>query len=306
MTFNNSLDATNKVLLRKRNNWIAVLSNQIQILELSKSEKIILLKPINPDGGLGSIEHYYHFIFDLLLPIYYLLQKTFPSNLFLLEDFGIFTNQLVRIFPESIQIIDKISLQQNRCSRVQLIGMNPKVVFFKNKILEDFKQNISFRLKVNLRGEANKILLIERLPPDKYFLLDAQSKGGGALRRSIINHAKLASTLASMVKNPFEFYNIQLETISLEAQIDYFDKAAVVIAQHGAGLANCVWMRRKKAVIELNHNELKLNHFRIISKLKQLDYFLYKTESTHIKIDLKKFTSWLLKQSIMKQYFQPL
>lgn len=304
MIFNKLSDSSNEIFLRRRNNWISILRNQIEIVELSKLEKLILLKPTCPDGGLGSVEHYYHFIFDLLLPIFYLLEKTFPDIKFGVKEFGIFTERIVQIFPERVVILDK-NTESIKFKEIELIGMNPKHVFLKKKLLEDFKRSISFKLQVNLNGKANKILLIERVPPDKYFTSNANAKGGGASRRSIINHTELASSIASIVKNQFTFHNLQLEKISLNDQIYYFDRAVVVIAQHGAGLANCVWMRKKSIVIELNNNT-KRNHFRIISKLKQLDYFCYETDHEHININIKDFITWILKQSRINQYFQSL
>lgn len=299
-----TLNKLSNRISRKRDNWICVNTNHIEILQLTKLtklRKVIFLIPVPPDGGGGNIEHYYHFIFDLVLPLFCLSNKTFPNTMFLIEDFGIFTDRLLQIFPESVEIANGVNKQKN-IHETKLIGMNPKYVFLKKEILEDLKQSICSRLKINIREQPRNILLIERMPPDEYFLSKAQVKGGGASRRSIINHAELLSTLASMIKSPFKFHNLQLEKMSFEDQISYFDRALVVIAQHGAGLANCIWMRSEAVVIEFSHDK-NLDHFRLISKLRQLHYFFYKINSRHATIDIEDFTSWLLKQSILKQYF---
>ncbi len=292
-----------KLILKKRRNWISVTINQAQILQLAKPGRAILLRPTPPSESRGNIEHYYHFIFDLILPLFCLLNKTLPNVMFLVEDFGIFTDRLLQIFPECVGIADMANEHKN-AHEIELIGMDPAYVFLTAKMVEAFRKDIIFRLGVNPNGQPNKILLIERLPPDEYFVLKAKIKGSGTSRRSIINHAELLSSLVSMVKNPFELHNLQLEKIPFEDQAYYFDRALVVIAQHGAGLANCIWMRRKAVVIELSDNEKTLNHFRIISRLRQLHYFRDKTNSKHATIDIKDFTSWILKKSRLKQYFQ--
>ena len=67
---------------------LAVHRNQREILLAASGNKQILLVP---RGGVGSIEHYYHFVFDLLLPLYR-LKRNAPSNVeFMIEEFGVLT-----------------------------------------------------------------------------------------------------------------------------------------------------------------------------------------------------------------------
>jgi len=145
-------------------------------------------------------------------------------------------------------------------------------------------------------------LLIERLPPDRYFIEEAQIKGSGASRRSILNHDDLNSTLRSMVREPFVFHNLQLEKITFKEQVDYFSKAKVVIAQHGAGLANCVWMNPKSLVVELT-SYINFDHFSIISKLKQHSYYLYGLSSPHSEVDVDNFADWILGDVKLRNFF---
>ena len=66
-----------------------------------------------------------------------------------------------------------------------------------------------------------------------------------------------------MVDLKFEFYNLKLENIPFKEQIEYFDSATLVIAQHGAGLANLLWMQEKTVVVEFGFKAKK--HFEKIS-----------------------------------------
>ena len=180
--------------------------------------------------------------------------------------------------------------------------MNPNGVYLTHQAIERFSQTIQTKLKVARTNQPNKILLIERLPPSSYFTQNAKNKGGGALRRSIPNHAALASALQAMVKPPFEFHNLQLEKTTLQEQVDYFDKAAIVIAQHGAGLVNALWMRPNSIVVELSYDETR-QHFNVISRLKKHQYHLYRTSAPHAEIDVEHFTNWMLRDCNFGNFF---
>ena len=247
----------------------------------------------------GNIERYYHFIFDLILPLNCLIKKTSPNVIFIVKDFGIYTDRLQYLFPGRIKIENEINIPGNT-KRIHLIGMNPKCVHLRSEALESLKRHICRNLEVVQSSRPNKILLIERLPPDSYFIKYAVRKGGGATRRSILNHEDLTSTLRSMVRAPFEFHNLKLENMTLKEQIHYFDRALVVIGQHGAGLANCIWMRRESMVIELNNKPS--NFFQPIYKLKKHHYFLYKTSGQHVTIDISNFASWILNDAKLTSF----
>ncbi|MCF8260980.1 MAG: glycosyltransferase family 61 protein [Melioribacteraceae bacterium] len=281
---------------------IQVFLNQLEILKASKLNRQIFLNPI-PPGGRGHVEHYYHFIFDLLLPLNTLIKKTPPNTVFLLEHFGIFTNRVLDLFPGRIQIVDKNDVPKET-KRINLIGINPLRVLLTSKFLESFVDDMFNNFGIEKTDKAKKILLIERLPPDRYFIEDAKRKGGGSTRRSILNHHELSTTLQSMVKAPFEFHNLQLENLSFRDQIEIFSKAKVVIAQHGAGLANCIWMNPKSIMVELS-SELHYLHFERAGKLKRHDYNVYEIPDRHAKIDIEDFTNRLLENEQLGSYFEP-
>jgi hypothetical protein len=173
-----------------------------------------------------------------------------------------------------------------------------------SKALERFRNDICNSLGIDQTDNGNMILLIERLPPDRYFIEEAKKKGSGTSRRSILNHNALMSTLRSIVNEPFVFQNLQLEKITFRDQVNLFSKAKIVIAQHGASLANCIWMNPKSIVIELNSEiEMHKDHFSIISKIKQHSYYLYKLRGTHSEIDVEDFANWILR-NIKGKYFR--
>ena len=286
--------------IERRLGAFATKYNQRKVLERAKSNEFIFIEPTPPRKQQGSIEHYYHFIFDLILPLSNLIENTPSDVTFVVKDFGIYTDRLLDLFPGRIKIETEINLHQNT-NRIPLIGMNPKWVYLNSRTLEIFKDNICHKLKIIPNGRANKVLLIERLPPDPYFLTKAIKQGGGTTRRSIPNHDELASAIQSLVSTPFEFHNLQLETMSLDEQIKCFDNAVVVIGQHGAGLANCIWMKRQSTVIELSSDAYE--HYSILSSLKDHSYFRYQTSGPHSNININEFANWLLNEASLQRFF---
>ena len=281
---------------------LSVVDNQWRILALSRYKKAIFLEPTPPYGYGGNVEHYYHFLFDLVLPLNFLIKKTPSDVIFVLKEFGPFTERLQHLFPGRIQVRAR-SEQPGNLPKICLSGMNPKGVQLMQGSIERFNHDVQNILGAQLTDKPHKILLIERLPPPTYFTTRAVKPGGGTLRRSILNHAELVSMLRSMVKPPFEFQNLQLEAMSLKEQIERFDQAAVVFAQHGAGLANCIWMKRQSTVVELN-SDASRDHFQVISRLKRHSYYRYPTAGPHAVIDVVQFENWILRQAGLQSFFQ--
>ena len=279
---------------QRRRNALDIWKNQSFIAKLYSSKKLILLEPEPPQGARGSIKNYYHFLFDLLLPLHGLMKKADGETVFAIRHFGVLTPYLKNLFPTRILVIKKSDSTEN-LTTVPLIGMNPRWVHFSSRRIEGFKQDVVRILDIPPEEPSDKtlVLLIERLPPAGNYRKRANIKGGGAYRRSITNQDELYSCLASTLDSSFELRNIQLETLSLAEQIRYFSRARMVIAQHGAGLANALWMKPHSTVIELNHDRRRLNHFEILSRIKKHRYYFYRTDGLHATIDPAHLQTWL-------------
>lgn len=277
---------------------IEISKNQQETIQLSKSTNSILIIPFTIGGG--NIEHYYHFIFDLLLPLNLVLNRTSSNVIFSIKDFGILTSIVLKLFKNRINILSD-SNDLFHCEKINLIGMNPNIINIDYLSYRILRKSIFSKLDIKDCNEPSKILLIERLPPNSYFLYDAQIKGSGSSRRSIKNHNELKSVISATIRHPYKFQNIQLEKMPFEDQVKNFNTAAVVIGQHGAGLSNVLWMRDESVVIEFGH--MSQTHFKKISSMKKHHYFLHDYNTNHIKIDCQKFTKWLSQNSIVSQYF---
>ena len=89
----------------------------------------------------------------------------------------------------------------------------------------------------------------------------------GALRRPLENEAQLIGLLEGAGVVP-----VQLEDMSLVEQAALFRQAELVVAPHGAGLANLVFGRAPCAVVELVMDHYPHAAFRRLAGLAGLDY----------------------------------
>lgn len=272
---------------------ILVDYNHRKLISISKSESLIFLKPVSPTLGMGGPGNYYHFILDFLMPLNFLIKESSADVVFALEHFGNHSKKLQDIYPGRIKIIDDENHIKSFKHR-KLVGMNPKWVSLSNERVEKFKNDLFERLNITEGNPSfRSVVLVER---------GSSGYSRGASRRSIINHEELSLSLKSIVEKSYNFYDLQMENLSFEEQLLIFDSAEVVIAQHGAVLANCLWMRAGSKLIEINPYKNR-NHGKRIAEIKKLDYFVYKTSNEHAAIDTKHFVDWLAGFKELEKYF---
>ncbi|MEM8527052.1 MAG: glycosyltransferase family 61 protein [Bacteroidota bacterium] len=290
--------------LNRMRRGIKVWYNQQAIIKSSKHSQYIFLNPIPPSSVAGGhVEHYYHFIFDLLLPLSLLIRKTSSKIIFVLEDFGVLTQLLLGLFENRVKICSAISPSIKK-KEIDLVGMNPKIIPLQYFRFKSLKEEICANLNIGCAEKPTKILLIERLYPNSYYFSRAKNKGSGTSRRSIKNHKELQKFIDSKVKSPFEFHNVQLENMSLKDQINHFSSACVVIAQHGAGLSNILWMPEQSIVIELGYKSDINTYFRCLSKVMKHHYILFDYDEPHIQVNYLELHKKLLRNEAVKTYFK--
>src|SRR5690606_31522957 len=81
----------------------------------------------------------------------------------------------------------------------------------------------------------------------------------GSDRRYITNHVELASALSEQLEG--RFASIVLERTSIYYQYYIFKHAKVVLAQHGAALANIFFMQQSAYVIEFSPPWSRTSHY---------------------------------------------
>lgn len=274
-----------------------VANNQDYLLRALKRNNCSICIEVQP-LEVGSIEHYYHFLLDLLLPLSQLIQRTPNHCVFEIENFGPLTHHLTDFYGNRIEIVP----HDDHRKKYTMLGMDAiglRASYFDYSLI---KSQAYFNYFVDVEKTPNKIVLIERVRPDSFYLNEAHFKGSGATRRSIVNHVKLVEVLQDMVQAPYVFQNVVFERMSMEEQVQLMSETAVLIGQHGAGLANAIWMQNGGTVIEFGHNNLK--YFEKIAKGNQLNYFLYKNyQPNHIAVDEYNFRKWLREEPDLHYFF---
>lgn len=255
----------------------------------------LAIQPVN------RVEHYFHFLFDLCLPLWHILEQVECDSKLRLKPFGIFSPRLAELFPGKLELVE-CSDTWSKETPLPMQGLNPQFTHLRDSDLARFKRYVDQTMGVDPSASANKIVLIERMPPNDYFKNQAVKKGAGASRRSIPNHHELAEAIHAVVKPAYQFVNVRLEELSFCEQIRLFDQAAVVIGQHGAGLANCLWSRESTKVVEISHRP-DLMHFRSICDVMGLSYGIVRTTDPHEPINVDSLIADILKRQDCGKYF---
>lgn len=254
-----------------------VIRNRSRIRKKSEQQTHLCLSPVN------RVEHYFHCIFDLILPLHCVLQELDDGATVSIPEFGIFSDRIPQIFGPQVAICEREEFPHSEA--LPLLGMNPQFTRFELADLISLKRRLLDAFDIDHETRANKVLLIERLPPNEYFTSHAVKKGAGASRRSIPNHEELRQSLEATIPNEFEFHNVRLEELEFRDQVELFHSAAAIIGQHGAGLANCAWMRQAQLVLEITHRP-ELQHFQRLSHLMKHEHVLHISDGSHAPLNI--------------------
>lgn len=105
--------------------------------------------------------------------------------------------------------------------------------------------------------------------------------------RKIKNEKQIRAALSSK-----GFETVELEKLSLSEQVKTFAEARCVVAQHGAGLTNILYMHSGSRVIELMSTPDRLIHYSLLSENVGLEHVqIFHDESTKnddIRVDVNK------------------
>ncbi len=218
----------------------------------------------------GNHQHYYHFLLGILLPLCRYLAETGEATIpLIVRSCGpcdailheLDLPQLLLAETESHRNLGN-SLPPEIVRKVGIIGFDigaPALTYDRDAILagarwllDRWREPIAgyrTRILTQWKGEP-RVLVIDRAPPDPFYgsaLSTSAGKGAGASRRRIPNHKEMAAEVRRRYPGCL---NVFLERQPLAVQIALFQLADVVVAQHGAALANIVWMRPDARIIE--------------------------------------------------------
>ena len=233
--------------------------------------------------GPGSVEHFHHFLLGFFVPLICELSTEWTNlDRVFVRGCGPMDRLLHEFGDDRIEIIDKYWHQQirERVTRdgsptVSTLGVDRTLRFVtlrgcdypaaynarkfaKARAVLSSLDIIQSEIRTTAanwpRGNA-RILLIERgAALDFYQSERSENKGSGRERRSIANHQELYQVLRQEHKGCL---NVMTETLTLARQFALFSLADIIIAQHGAALANIVWARPSATVIEVFPKDLR-------------------------------------------------
>ena len=117
-------------------------------------------------------------------------------------------------------------------------------------------------------------------------------KTNGTSRRSTPNLSELYSKLSPIVNVEL----VVLEDMSLKDQIELFSAVDIVVAQHGASLANLVWCRQGALVMEIIDPQLRAPFYEALAHRLSLDYISIPQANNHAEIDIDSVASLILQK----------
>ena len=244
----------------------------------------------------GSVEHYFHFLLGFLLPLANFmntLRGDAETMTLLVRSCGPMDRMLAEVgFPgltvipreEHARLASATQIGGRPLQRNVLYGLDfsadgdyPPAAIFRHAVgvlrkrLAPVVAAHTERLNAVFAPGATRILLIDRGSNSYYSEPQAENAGSGAERRSIGNFHAMHRTLQSTVGNSLA---VVLENTSLSEQIALFSTADVVIAQHGAALANVVWCKPGTRVMEIAPAGYRVNCFPPLSRMMGLQHLL--------------------------------
>ncbi len=228
---------------------------------------------IKPNAG--SCEHYYHFLLGYLLPLaaYIVRRGVAEDRTILLRACGPLDRTLRELALPGLLCCERFThasirkhLERSPWAEIDQIdgfdfGHLPgEEIFYDAASIGIGVQFLRRRLACAIETAKTEIsaswtgsprvLMIERGEPDPFYqssLVEVKSSAGQ--RRSIRNHGELVARMAADYPG---FRSIRLETASLAEQVAWFGLTDILVAQHGAALANIIWMRPNAHVVEID------------------------------------------------------
>ncbi len=255
----------------------------------------------------GSVEHYYHFLLGFLFPLAVVqlrLQKMNTIGPIYVRSCGPMDRMLNEVDFPHVRIIDKHEHIQNggktHIDGLLLLhrtvpgmdftnGNYPReyVIESRNIILNHLANKAVIRTDLNTdqitSQNEKRVLLINRSIDSYYYSEKSEKKTSGLQRRSISNFTDVENSIRSVFSN---VRSVILETATLAEQISLFGSSDIIVAQHGAALANVVWCKPNTRVIEIVPEGYRVNCFPPLSRLIGLEHRRVRQDGFHGKCEI--------------------
>ena len=258
----------------------------------------LTLLPNLPGGGSrGSVEHFYHFLLSYFLPLENYISLAQPSAL-VLRDCGPM-NPWFELLPPGTELLLRPAkaLAAERAERegnFSQVNSWERKSWSRRRRIHRARHGVLVRQGIRTSPTENRVTLINRAPSLAFYHGPAETKTSGADRRSLPNFAELADALGKEV--PLHLF--EGEHLPPLDQLRAMSGTTVLIGQHGAGLANMVWMPAGGFVIEILPTTVGRRQqglFRALARTCGHRYVAVSQANNHSPVDVVRVVSALLR-----------
>lgn len=240
---------------------------------------------LRPGPSTGSVEHFYHFMLEYLLPLFELdVTRGIAGKRYVVRDCGPMNVWLDFVFgPGAFTRVPREYFAHERPRRfwdkhVQLdsfasrVGISIDSVRF-HEVLGAFREK--FMPPV---AHRNTVTIIDRRPPPAFYTDGrAELSGGGSSRRSISN----LDQLAEIVSQHHPVIVVDFAAMTPAEQIETINTTSVLIGQHGAGLTHSLFLHDDTTLIELNTTDWGEVWFQTLNSDLGLRYQRFSLDGRH-------------------------
>jgi hypothetical protein len=241
-----------------------------------------------PANWQGTPDHFYHFFLGYFMPTI-LWQEHSGAREFAVRDCGPMNiwfelarpGSDVEFMPPGVMLERLLSHRQERA--ILHDWDNP--TRFHRSSLDRFVGAVLPRVPGVPRSTGRRITILDRRAAADYYRSEAaDSEGSGADRRSLPNVADVAAALVHLG----DVTVLDTAGMTPAEQVAELARTDLLVAQHGAGLANMVWMRPGAGVLEIRPplpptiNEIFAN----LASARRLGYVAVDQADVHAPVDV--------------------
>ena len=255
-----------------------------------------------PDQWSGSVQQYYHFILGYLAPLLLWCERQQVSRVSV-RDCGPMNRWFDVIAPvvdvEIMSVGDALHvLAGRREPAVVLRGMDYPDSFDGRRIAE-FRDRMLELLGIAPEAHPRAVTVIDRAVSDPFFHTPAaEVPMSGAERRAVPNLRQVAGSWEADA----QLGVYELSDMDMREQVVLHTETRLLVAQHGAGLTNMIWMRPGGTVIEI-HPPLPgeaVHTFERLARACGHTYLTVPQESVHSDVDPVSLTAAVVDQSAVQ------
>lgn len=243
-----------------------------------------------PAQWQGSVEHFYHFFFGYFMPTVLWQEKTNASQ-FTVRDCGPMNPWFSLLRPDTrLEFMPPgVMLQRVLTRRQEMVVVRgwDDPTRFHNRSLEIFTTIIKDRVLKDACQQSDseaRITVLERAPsPDFYLKPDSETYSSGAAWRSLPNVRPIAAALSELGTVTL----VDTAILSPEEQVRLMSQTDLLVAQHGAGLSNIVWLPAGASVVEVKPplDPTVARIFESLAAARRIKYAAVDQESEHSSVE---------------------